>query len=95
MEVCSVYGILRLHPVALYGDGANVFDSLKKLLSTDHVRFTSWDPQGRPTASEPTGICTADTGVRFVYDDAERTAVRHSNTRTSTLSGTARCLAST
>ena len=78
----------------LYADGANVFDSLKKLLSTDNVRFRSWDQQGRPLESEPTGICTGDTGVRFEYDDKERTVAMHSNTRTSTLpvDGTVPCI---
>jgi hypothetical protein len=70
-----------------FGDGVNGFDSGKKLLSTDHVRFKSWDQQGRPTESEPTGICTGDTGIRFEYSDQERTATMHSNTRTSTLPG--------
>ncbi len=72
----------------LYGDGINGFDSRKKLLSTDNVRFKSWDQQGRPTESEPTGICTSDNGIRFEYNDRERTAVMYSNTRTSTLPGT-------
>ncbi len=71
----------------LFGDGVNGFDSRKKLLSTDNVRFKSWDQQGRPTESEPTGICTGDNGIRFEYNDQERTAVMHSNTRTSTLPG--------
>jgi hypothetical protein len=71
----------------LYGDGVNVFDSGKKLLSTDNVRFKSWDQLGRPIESEPTGICTGDNGIRFEYNDQERTAVMHSNTRTSTLPG--------
>jgi hypothetical protein len=71
----------------LYGDGVNSFDSGKILLSTDNLRFKSWDQQGRPTESDPTGICTGDNGIRFEYNDQERTAVMHSNTRTSTLPG--------
>lgn len=71
----------------LYGDGVNVFDSGKKLLSTDNVRSKSWDQEGRPLESEPTGICTGDNGIRFEYNDQERTVAMHSNTRTSTLPG--------
>jgi hypothetical protein len=81
----------------LYGDGVNVFDSGEKLLSTDNVKFKSWDQLRRPTESEPTGICTGDNGIRFEYNDQERTAVMHSNTRTSTLpgNGTVPCISIT
>ena len=71
----------------LFSDGTNGFDSLRRLLSTDNVRFKSWDQQGRPLESEPTGICTGDQGIRFEYNDQDRSVVMHSNTRTSTLPG--------
>jgi hypothetical protein len=66
----------------LFGDGMNTFDEQNRLVSTDNLHYISWDQLGRPTASAPTGICTTDTGVRYVYNDAQRIVTKYANTRT-------------
>jgi hypothetical protein len=83
----------------LYGDGTNTFDQQNRLLTTEHdgsvIQYTSWDDVGRPLTSAPTGICDGDTGIRFEYDDSERTVTKYYNTRTLTPGpgGTVPCIA--
>jgi len=63
------------------GETDFIYDSQKRPISHG---FDSWDQGARPLSTEPSGICTADTGTRFAYDDAARTVTVTYNTRAGT-----------